>query len=604
MPFAASERPALGASLLKAHLRRRGVRCDVAYLNLLFAERLGRAYYERLVDALPFRAMTGEWVFAEAAWERPPAASAAYVDDVLRGRWHASPEDVELVLAARRAAAGFLHEALTSIPWGEYGLVGFSSYTSQNLASIALARVVKTAHPDVRIAFGGANWQGVSGVQLHRRLHVVDFACSGEADVSFPLLVDWLLGSTEVSLDRIPGLVYRQGGRTRWNAEGEPIVDLDALPTPDFSDFYAWRHRLPGVRTALPSLVLEASRGCWWAEKGPCRFCGMDDHERHYRSKSAGRVLQEIREVAEEWPAATIHMADTVVPPDFLESVVPALAGDPRIPRLFLEVRPELTPGRLKDLAAARALIQPGIESFSDHLLGLLHKGSRALENIRLLKRCRSLDLEVHWNLLYGVPGETQRDYDDMLALFPAIRFLAPPRHCQSVSVDRYSPYFEEPERHGIRTLKPLLPYRYLYPFDEAVLADIAYTFEPVCDEAGAAPDVGAVLGEEAARWEREAPLGDLRVGGRERGRVTLIDKRPGAARRVIELDALDSLLYGACDDIATVEGLVAIARAAHPALVHAEESVRGRLDRMVEERLMVRVGDRFLSLALVESAV
>lgn len=273
MPFAASERPALGVSLLKAHLRERGIACDIAYLNLLFAERIGRQHYEHFVNDLPFRALPGEWVFAGAAWESADLPDT-YIEDVLRGRWQLAAEDVGLVRQARGETESFLAEAIASLPWDDYDLVGFSSCASQNLASLALARRVKEVDPGMPVVFGGANWHGTPGKTLLERIEAVDFALSGEADISFPLLADWLAGEPGASLSEIPGLGYRQDGASRWNPEGAPIRDLDDLPTPDFSDFYAWRHRLPGVRSSLPSLVLEASGDAGGLRPGPVRSAG------------------------------------------------------------------------------------------------------------------------------------------------------------------------------------------------------------------------------------------------------------------------------------------------------------------------------------------
>lgn len=600
MPFAASERPALGVSLLKAHLHRDGVPCDVAYLNLAFAELLGRAAYERIVGSLPCRALPGEWVFADCLWGRHDGLPDSYVDDILRTRWHVASQDVDLVRCARGLAASFLKTSFEALPWADYDIVGFSSNAAQNLASLALARLVKQAHPRVAIVFGGANWQGTPGRQFHRRFGFVDFACSGEADISFPLLVRRLAGDGAVRLEQIPGLVYRDGARSLANPEAEPLADLDSLPLPDYGDFYAARHRYPGLRSALPSLSAETSRGCWWATTGPCSFCGMDGRERIYRAKSPGRVVFELRTLTALWPCAFVHLADTVVPPAFLDEVLPALAAEPLPARLFFEVRPNLTSAQLATIAAARAQIQPGIESFNDHVLRLMHKGTRALENVRLLKWCRALGIEVHWNLLHGLPGETRDDYDAMLQILPSIRFLSAPTR-ETVSVDRYSPYFEAPAEHGIARLSPLAPYRYLYPFPERVLNDVAYAFEYDCAPGCALPDVAEALEREVAQWRRESPLGELRIVGDGDGRITLRDKRPGAARRTIKLDELESLLYRACDDIGDLPALRSQVQRTRSSRRGTDGAVEAALASLVRRRLMIGIGERYLSLALPE---
>ena len=599
MPFAAHEWPALGVSLLKAELRRDDIDCDVAYLNLAFAELVGRERYLDLVDRLPVRALVGEWIFAECLWGPDAGLPVTFVDDVLRARWRLSQDDIDAVLRARELAPDFLNAALASRPWGEYPIVGFSSSAAQNVASLALAQMIKAAHPDTICVFGGANWHGPPGLRLHELFPFVDYACTGEADVALPRLVRWLAGDEGVDLASIPGLVARIDGASVLVCAAEPVADLDGLPAPDCSDFFATRLSHRQIRATLPALSLETSRGCFWAARHACSFCGVNGHAPTYRAKSPDGVVAELRELTARWPCRVVYLADTAVPATFLDEVLPALAAAPLPARLFFEVRPDLTKEQVQSIAAARARIQPGIESLSDHVLGLLRKGTRALENIRLLKWCRAAGVHVHWNLLYGVPGETAQDYDEMVRLFPAIRFLAPPVVRQSVTVDRFSVYFEEPERHGIARLRPLAPYRYVYPFSDDDLAAIAYSFDHDRAEDRPALDVSDTLAREIAQWRREWLAGDLRVTADHEGRLTLRDKRPAASEHTVVLDELESLLYRACDDIGELDDLVRVGRRRGNGRATAENEVQAALAALVDRLLMVRVGDRFLSLAL-----
>ena len=71
--------------------------------------------------------------------------------------------------------------------------------------------------------------------------------------------------------------------------------------------------------------------------------------------------------------------------------------------------------------------IQPGIESLDDRALKLLEKGNSTLMNLQLLKWCRELDIDVSWNLLSGIPGESDDWYAKMADWLPAIFHLQPP---------------------------------------------------------------------------------------------------------------------------------------------------------------------------------
>ena len=203
---------------------------------------------------------------------------------------------------------------------------------------------------------------------------------------------------------------------------------------------------------------------------------------------------------------------------------------------LFCEVRPDVTRQQLRQLAAARASIQPGIESLNDRVLRLMRKGSRALENVRLLRWCREDGVSASWNFIYGVPGETPADYEQMLDLLPAIRFLEPPDGCGPVRLDRFSDYAAKPASHGWRNVRPLQAYRYLYPFPETSLRRIAYAFEYDW-EPGREP-AGYVAGVKTAveAWQAEPDDGEPRLATSENG-PTVADSRSGSYR-VRRLDA------------------------------------------------------------------
>ena len=80
-----------------------------------------------------------------------------------------------------------------SFPGKTMPIVGFTSTFEQNIASLALARRIKAAYPHIAIVFGGANWEEEMGLELHHQFPFVDYVCSGEAERSFPTLVEQVL---------------------------------------------------------------------------------------------------------------------------------------------------------------------------------------------------------------------------------------------------------------------------------------------------------------------------------------------------------------------------------------------------------------------------
>ena len=121
-------------------------------------------------------------------------------------------------------------------------------------------------------------------------------------------------------------------------------------------------------------------------------------------------------------------------------------------------------------------LIQPGMESLSPHCLKLMNKGVTARQNIALLRYARSVNLAVDWNLLYGIPGDRIEDYQEMAELFPLIRHLHPPTGLYKISIERFSPYFDHPEKYGLSNLRPGALYSSVLPAG-ANIPKVAYHF-------------------------------------------------------------------------------------------------------------------------------
>jgi len=476
-PYASIDRPALGVSLLKAQLLRLDIACDVAYLNVGFAGRLGRDEYARVAEA-PCLALAGDWTFARALWDRDLLDPRSYIEEVLGPMSDGCRDGVQAVLRARSLAPAFIEAVLHELPWTEYGVVGFSSSAFQNVAALGLARRVKETFPAITIVFGGQNWYGKLGRTLHRLMPFVDFALSGEADDSLPRLIQLLAQDSGGGLDSVPGLSSRRARNPQRATPELPTGDLDGLADPDYSDFFDWRARDTSLSSDPPVLPMETSRGCWWACRRGCSFCALNRRGIAYRTKSRDRILLEMDGLVKRWPGHPIEIVDNIVSPGFLDEVVPRLAARPDRPRISFKVRPDTPLRRLRSIATANASLMCGIESLSDNVLALMDKGVTSLQNVTFLERCRSLGIPVDWNLLYGAPGECPEDYTSQVELIASLPFLEPPDAVAPIILERGSAMWRESAERGFGTPRPAAAYRHVYPFAEADLADIAFFFE------------------------------------------------------------------------------------------------------------------------------
>jgi ribosomal peptide maturation radical SAM protein 1 len=594
MPFAALDRPTLGLSLLKAHLREHGVACDVRYPAFAYADFVGVEEYLWLHAGLPYTAFAGDWTFTADLYGPSDRRDAEYVSEILRATWRLDDHTIARVLHARAYCEPFLEHCLETFDWDAYDVVGFTSTFEQNLASLALARRLKEAHPEKLIVFGGANWEGEMGEELHRRFPFVDFVCSGEADESFLQLLNALADGSE--LRKVRGVVFREHGRTVATGPARLVRDLDRLPLPDYDDYFAELERSPSASAVTPILLLETSRGCWWGAKHHCTFCGLNGGAMAFRSKTANRALDEIHHLRDRYGARMLSVVDNILDMHYFRTLLPLLAEEELELNLFYEVKANLTFEQVRQLAAAGVrCVQPGIESFSDNVLALMRKGTTQLQNVQLLKWCREFGVKPEWNLLYGFPGETPSDYAEMLPLFDAVDFLEPPGAHGPVRLDRFSPYHSDPHGFGMESVEPLGPYRHLYPFPQESLLRIAYYFDfQYIDRRDPQTYVQSVL-TRVQRWMDEGQNGGFWLVNDGSGSIVLVRDRTGAARETLQLHGWQADAYLACDRARSLAGLRRIAELAD--VDHG--MLHGFLEWCVQQRLMLGQNGLYLALAV-----
>lgn len=611
MPMGALGRPALGLSLLKERLRESNFKCEVRYLTFTFAEFIGHDEYEWLCYQMPYTAFAGDWSFTQALYGERPELENAYVQNVLRDTWRVPQSDIQRIFGIRSRVPYFLDHCMSAIPWSDYAMVGFTSTFEQNIASLALAKRIKKAFPRISIVFGGANWEGEMGLELHRQFPFIDYVCSGESEQSLPALAQRVLKRSKATdeLAAIPGLVYRnREGESVSTGSSQMIRDLDTLPLPDFSDYFQDLNQCTVGAPVAPTLLFETSRGCWWGAKSHCTFCGLNGGTMAFRSKSPKRALDELELLVDRWQVTNVEVVDNILDMKYFTDMLPALARARRPLQLFYEVKSNLSRAQVKTLQEAGVYrIQPGIESLSDHVLKLMRKGTTALRNIQLLKWAQEYNVMVEWNLLYGFPGETAEDYRTMLELLPQIRFLRPPGATGPIRLDRFSPYHNTPAEFGLNNVRPLATYHYLYPFDNESLARIAYYFDfdydPTNDPTGYAEEVVAYIHD----WRANPQSGEVRSvsspnesrNGFNNGSLTIMDTRPNAISREVVLTGLEKEAYEFCDEL---QSAATVANHLHRVFPEAEltaQSVSEFLNSLVANGLMLTDGSSYLSLAL-----
>ncbi|MCG8458490.1 MAG: RiPP maturation radical SAM C-methyltransferase, partial [Holophagales bacterium] len=463
MPFGPLPQPSIGLGLLAAAVDSHTVRTE--YLTIAFADLVGAELYRWINLESPNEWLLGEWIFAAALHDEPEGHEARFEAAILAEAEGSAVSAARRrqIAEARRLAPTFIADCTRRLLELGPKIVGFSNSYAQQVASLALARSLKQAAPDLIVVFGGANCEGEMGRELFACFDQVDVVVSGEGDGVFPELIDRLLRGHSVA--HLPGVLSAADPTPRKGSHAPAIRRMDRLPIPDYRDFFdQWYASETGARSS-PVVLFETSRGCWWGERSHCTFCGLNGATMRFRSKSAQRVLDELGTLADLYPGHFLMSVDNILDFRYFRDLIPQLASSGKRFDLFFALKANLEKDQLRALYDAGVRkIQPGIESLSSEVLRLMRKGETALQNLEVLKWCREIGLQPLWNLLWGFPGEPPEAYRRMAELVPRLSHLTPPQSAQFIRLDRFSPGYDQGPELGFHNIRPCDAYAFVYP--------------------------------------------------------------------------------------------------------------------------------------------
>jgi hypothetical protein len=301
------------------------------------------------------------------------------------------------------AYSGWLEQIVESLSAGGVRLVGFSTYCSNQEMSLAVARLLKRRVPDIVTVFGGPSCFTVGEcVDLLKR-DCVDVAVLGEADLSFPRLVDAVerTGRPQAS----PGVLLRDDPST-WKEGAELIEDLDELPFADYEAF--------GALGAYTGKIIHTTRGC----VRKCVYCS-DWREMSFRHMSGRRVFDEVAHQLARHPDVKHFMFGDSVSNGSMKDLgafcdLVIAHALPITWHGYAIVRPEMTPAFLAKMRAAgcRGLYY-GVESGSWRVLQRMRKPVPPALNARVLKDTKAAGIEPIVLWMVGFPTETEETFQE-----------------------------------------------------------------------------------------------------------------------------------------------------------------------------------------------
>lgn len=276
----------------------------------------------------------------------------------------------------------------------ELAAISIASF-DQLLAGLTAAKVLRSAGLANSIVIGGAAIALCPPKLLRRMLarDDIDGACIGEGEYVLLRL------ARNSKTKAVKAGLLTCGGR---EAPRAPPIDLDELPTPDYSD-------IPAVAWSAPSLALPVrfSSGCIW---GQCSFCESRRVNPHVRFRSAERVCDDMITLAQRHGIRRFQLIGDTLPPRYADRLAGALMrkGADLEWWSYLRVDPSFDQNLLVRMSAAGcARVTLGVESSQPRLLRVMNKGYPATEIAPMIERLLACGIAPKVNIILDFPTQT-----------------------------------------------------------------------------------------------------------------------------------------------------------------------------------------------------
>ncbi len=612
MPWAPVSEPSLGLAILHAHLKQAQIQSRVFHASIAL---LRYVKFETYSTVSEFWGLN-EFVFTEALSPGIDEVQLqALVEQCIihsegrrpgRDAYPDAESLAEMLLRFRdEAAPRYLEDCAENILADDPTLVGLTCLFDQTLASVALAKLIKFKSPSTLIALGGYALQGAPGELIVRAFPWIDCVAQGDGERTIVELAN--ASADSGNLSSIDGLILRDG-----LASPAKNISLDGSATPNydnwFDDVAAFQKQL-GIEIKTDTLPVESSRGCWWGQHKHCVFCGIDDETLKFRHKSPQRVVEMLAEMRGRYGEHQFRFSDYILPRPYYEELLPRLAKISPKYHLKCEIKANHPPSRVKALAdAGFREVQPGIESFSSNVLRLMDKGVSSIQNVALLKYGYREKVLVHYNFLYGLPGESPASYREMLANIPKIYHFFPPVARTEAIVTRFAPLHANPQRFGSNA-KPRHHRCYDVLFSQTALEecgltldDYAYYFERYLEYSPEMQELYAQVVMQINHWKHRHRESDVYLSYEPQGDSLLFaDSRFGTLKRY-RISGIEAAIYLGCDQAPAVQS--ALLADVSSRMGCSGSQVADALARLDEERLFWRDGSHVLGLAVPHAIV
>ncbi len=362
-------------------------------------------------------------------------------------------------------------------------VIGLSiNATSQIVAGLTLAKLIKETMPDTRVVIGGNFFTRVVDALLDKP-QFFDLFCDAlvyeEGEGPFNQFIRAVkLGMATWAL--VPNILYKVGDTVKKNAAGcyKPLNEI-AEPVLDGLDLGAY---------LAPEIVIpiQASRGCYWKK---CTFC---DHDfgANFNIKGIDKLIAEIKVLREKYGIRHFEFIDEAISPLYLRKMCQAFIENDLDIRFFMYARTERGFSQeLLDLAyrAGCRMILWGVESGNQRIMKLIDKGV-PLDESRFdpLRRANQAGI---WNfcfVFFGFPTETAEEALDTVHMIMDHKDIINSYGLSHFTLGKHTRLRAEPEKYAITNVREDgedLSTKLYYDVTEGMTRDEVLKMTDLCTE-------------------------------------------------------------------------------------------------------------------------
>ncbi len=317
---------------------------------------------------------------------------------------------------------------------------------AQILPGLTLGHLIKARGLPCHVTVGGPHISMLRAEipKVPALFKMIDSAVVFDGEVPLLRLAEALGGDDK--LDKVPNLVYQDGGQIRVTNRKEPEKIAD-LPVPDFDDLPLDRYLSP--KRVLP---LMTARGCYF---GKCAFCNVGYGEAETFSQLKGQHLaDQMLTLHKKYKTQHIFFSDEAITPRNLRHLPKALqkVGNPLhwggCVRFEKVISKDLLQGAYE---GGCRMILFGLETASEAMVDKMVKGTELEHMNRILKESAEVGIWNHTFFFFGFPGETIQDAQDTVNFLYDHKYHINSAAMGTFLLERYAPAYRFPQMFGIK---------------------------------------------------------------------------------------------------------------------------------------------------------